>query len=110
MIKQICAYIDEHLGESLSLETLERVFYLDKSLLGKMFKKDTGISIHQYIMLQRMTVCKTIILSDMLLEDVALQLGYSSYSAFYRLFKKTFEISPIAYRKKMLETENKNRD
>lgn len=42
-------YIDKHYGEMLDLEQLAKRVYLTPGHLSKIFKKETGVSLIQYI-------------------------------------------------------------
>lgn len=43
-------YIEEHLKENLDLNELSRIFHVSKYHISHVFKDETGISVHQYIL------------------------------------------------------------
>ena len=53
-IKAVCDFIDEHLDETLTLESLSKVAVCSKYHFHRIFKSFTGISIMQYVLLSRM--------------------------------------------------------
>lgn len=91
-------YIDDHLEEELSLEYLAGEFYVSKYHIAHIFKENTGISIHQYIMKKRLAACQDAILSNMSISRAYLMFGFKDYSSFYRAFRKEFGISPKEYK------------
>ena len=50
LCRNVMYYIQEHLGENLSLEELAEQFFVSKYHIAHMFKEYMGISIHQYIL------------------------------------------------------------
>lgn len=87
-------YIEEHLCEELTLDTLEHVFYVSKYYLSHAFKNDFGISIHQYIIKKRLNACRDAIVCKQPIVSTYETYGFKDYSSFYRAFKKEFGISP----------------
>lgn len=70
------------------------------SHLNRIFKQETGISPSKYLKKQRMIYASKLLTeTDMTLEDIAYQVGYSSCPHFIVAFKKEFQTSPYAYRK-----------
>lgn len=94
----ICDYINNHLGEDLSLETLASFFYVSKYHISHIFKEHMGLSLHQYILKKRLYACRNEILSNIPLTELYRQYGFNDYSSFYRAFKKEFGQSPSEYR------------
>lgn len=100
---RICTYIDGHLCEPLSLDVLSQVFFLNKFYISHSFKESMGISVHQYILKRRLDACKNALTTDQSLENIAAHFGFSSYSSFFRYFKKEYGISPKEYRKQWMQ-------
>ena len=63
-----------------------------------LFKQKMGVSVYRYITQRRLIAAKSLIEQGQPLEDVALKVGFSDYSSFYRAFKQEFGISPRRYR------------
>lgn len=92
-------YIDRHLDSDISRETLASQFYLNPDYMDRLFKKETGMSMKEYLWQERLRVAEELLASTELpVTDIAMQVGYSSLSAFTRLFKKRTGFNPSDYR------------
>lgn len=96
----ILDYIDSRLETDLSLEALEGKFYINRFYLSRLFKKSTGSSIHEYILFKRISKAKKLLSEGHSVTDTCMLSGFSDYSNFIRMFKKTTGISPGQYKKK----------
>lgn len=106
LYRNILEYINNNLSRELSLEYLAGEFLVSKYHIAHIFKKNTGISIHQYIMKKRLTACKKAILSNLSISKAYLMFGFKDYSSFYRAFKKEFGISPKEYKDLCIQLES----
>jgi len=100
-------YIYDHLGEQrLSREDIANFVYLNPDYLTRVFKKQTGLSISDYMQLQRIEYAKKLLIETNLpVSEVALSAGYSNFSYFSTIFKKSTKLNPMEYRKKSLFSE-----
>ncbi|MGM9539449.1 helix-turn-helix domain-containing protein [Anaerovibrio sp.] len=98
-IQQLLAYINGHLTEELSIDTLAEKVYLSKFYMMRKFKADTGCSIHQYINSKRLLLAKSLLATtDIPITELCYQCGFTDYSAFSREFRKSFRTTPTAFR------------
>lgn len=94
IIHEIIHYINQNLGADLSLEHLEKRFYISKPYLGSRFKQATGTTVWNYILTKRLILANQLLQSGKPATEVAHSCGFSDYSAFYRAYKKKFDVSP----------------
>ena len=83
---QIIRYISEHLSQDLTIEKLARQMNLSPSGITHNFKKEMGISVHQYITQRRMTVAQNLLRSGEKSSKIYLDCGYKNYSSFYKAY------------------------
>lgn len=86
--------INNHIDQNLSLEYLASQLYVSKYYIAHIFKDQLGISIHQYIIRQRLTICRDALLCGMPVAKLSETYGFKDYSSFYRAFKKNTGFLP----------------
>ena len=84
----------------LSIALLGEAFHKSPSYLGKLFKKEMDCGILDYINEVRIQNAKTMLKETSLsIQEVSGKAGFSSSTAFIRIFKKLTGITPGEYRK-----------
>lgn len=107
LFSQVLDYIKVHYAENITLDFLTNHFYISKSTLHRMFKKYTNTTFYQYLTRVRMLEAKELVKeTDLSFSQISQQCGFSDYSAFYRLYKSFFMMSPQADRKGSLFNNN----
>ena len=101
--QNILLYIEEHLGDDLSLEQLAKQFYVNKYHISHIFKNNIGLSLHQYIIKKRLLACREAIIGSTSITDACQQFGFGDYSSFYRAFKKEYGISPKEFQNSQMQ-------
>ena len=104
-IGAILDYINENISEELSIDNLANRFYMSKYYLMHKFKKQTGYTIHNYILQKRLIMSNSLIKSGKLITEVYTECGFYDYSTFFRAFKKMFGVSPKKHYKAITEIE-----
>lgn len=93
-------YLNEHLGEQISLDTLAREVGVSVSTLKKAFQRESGGGVNSYyIDLKLSHAAKMLCESDLSVGEIADKLGFSSQFYFSEQFKSRYGISPLTYRK-----------
>lgn len=86
--------------ELLTRKYLAKEFNIPLSYIGIYFKRNTKVSLKDYIRDCRMKIIgRKIKNSALSISEIAFQFGYTDESHFYKAFKQFFGISPSAYRK-----------
>ncbi|MBW6411279.1 AraC family transcriptional regulator [Clostridium weizhouense] len=93
-IENILKYINSNLSENLSIESISEKFYISKYYLMHKFKKETGYTLHNYILQKRLIMVKDLISNGEPIVKASIQCGFNDYSSFLRSFKKLFNKSP----------------
>lgn len=96
-LDSVFSYIHGHLTEDLSLERLEREFYVSRQHLIRQFKQRTGMTVHQYIVKARLDLCREYIEQGMSINVVCHKSGFGSYNHFFRAFKQEYGMTPKEY-------------
>ena len=98
-VKRCTDYIYEHLHENVTLEQLAKREKLNPSYLSKLFSKELGVGIKDYIIGAKINTAKNILrYSEFSILDISISLGYSSQSAFTAAFRKLTGMTPKKYR------------
>src|SRR3979490_3205511 len=90
--------IQRNYTERLTLGTLGRTLGRQSAYLGRLFRDEVGITVHEYVTRARMINGAVQVRSGVKIEAVALELGYRSKKNFYLQFKRRFGMTPEAYR------------
>jgi AraC-like DNA-binding protein len=99
-VKTALAWIDEHLGENISVGTVARVVGLGTRHFNGLFLKETGSTLHQHIARRRLQRAKILLLrKHETVLFIATELGFPSSQYFATAFKKQTGLTPNAYRK-----------
>lgn len=103
----ICDYIDQHYADDISRNSLAEIVYLDPDYTARLFKKEIGTSLGNYIIQKRISVAKDLLINtDLPISFISDRVGYGNYSYFTKLFKKETDYTPVEYRKEKGRTGN----
>lgn len=91
-------YVYEHLHEKIKLEEIAGTVGLNKTYLCGLFKKETGMTLGDYIMKCRLEAARNMLAySDYSCVDIGNYLSFSSHSHFISVFKKETGMTPKQY-------------
>ncbi|WP_373231932.1 response regulator [Cohnella sp.] len=95
-------YISENLHQEIPREDIAANVFLNPSYLSRLFKKETGVSLSDYILKEKMTEAKRLLAqTEMQITQIAEALGYMNLSHFITMFKKFNGTTPMNFRKKI---------
>ena len=99
-------YIAEHISEDLQRDDLAKLVFMNSDYLSRLFKKQEGIGLAEYIIQKKLDFAKKLLKSTRLpVVDIAARTGFSYSSYFIRIFKKKEGMTPEQYRKE-IQKEN----
>ena len=98
-IQQVLSYINEHLHEELTVYQLAERAYLSKYHFMRLFKAQTGSTVHAYVRQKRLLHAARLIREGVSVGKAAADSGFGDYSAFHRAFRESFGISPGSLKK-----------
>ena len=105
-IQALVRYLQEHLGEDVTLTVLAEEFHLSAQYISQLFKSEIGVNFLTYLTNIRMEKAKNLLLTTPLsVAEVSGQVGYGDYRVFTKVFKKTEGITPSQYRRDFLEKD-----
>ena len=92
-------YLDRHLAEPLSLESISARFAISQPYMGRLFRKYTGQSYTQYLTRLRMERAKQMMKENpnLFVKDIAPLVGYRDQFYFSRIFRSYTGKSPADY-------------
>lgn len=93
-IEKILNYINQNITKDLSIEFLSETFFISKYYLMHKFKKETGFTLHNYILQKRLMHSYRLIQSGVPILKASEQSGFKDYSSYLRAFKKHFSKAP----------------
>ena len=97
--RQLINHIQENISPSMKVDQLAEFMNMSRSALSKSFRRDIGISLKEYLTRIQMERAMNLLSStDLTIEEIAFQLGYTNVPYFFRSFKKTVGESPGKYR------------
>lgn len=93
-------WLDKNYTNQISLEEIAQKFNINKFYLSRIFKDKYGSTLIDYVTILRITQAKRLLrFSTMTIEEITETCGYSDSNYFTRIFKKTENTTPGAYRK-----------
>ena len=95
---RVIRYVNAHIAEPISLDTIAGEFYVSKYYLCRAFKRHNGISILGYINGKRVMMARQMIESGEAAAVVSERVGFSDYSTFYRAYRKAYGHAPTVAR------------
>ena len=87
-------YIEAHLAEDISIDSLAQRFYISKYHMMRLFRQETGQSIHDYVTDRRLLRAKELMGKGISATESCFQSGFRTYSSFTRAYAKRFGTTP----------------
>jgi len=101
-IKKVIQYINLHLKDNLTLDSMASLANMNSSYFSRYFKIKSGEKFVEYLSNLRIEKAKQLLHeTDMTLDEILEKVGHVNKGYFIKVFKKAAGISPAEYRRKM---------
>lgn len=97
---KIKRYIKFNYMQDIYVEQLSHLFGFEKSYLFKLFKKNVGVGIKEYLTRIRLEKAKEFLEKGFFVNETAFLVGYKDTFNFSKAFKKRFGVPPVSVKKK----------
>lgn len=95
LYQESCAYLLQHIGEKHNIKSLAKNMGSNHTTLSKVFNSYAGVSPMKWLRIQRLLRARELIRStDLTIQDIGFELGYSYASTFTVTYKAKFHIAP----------------
>lgn len=97
----ITEYLNEHIDEQISVDTITKKFAINKNKLNDLFMKQASMTWHDYLLTLRIDLAKSMLINTELpINEVASRVGYPDAGYFAKIFKHVTGKTPSLYRGK----------
>lgn len=91
---QLVDYVNDHLFEDISLQSVSDVFFRSRSQISRLFQQATGTSFWEYVTIKRLMAARAMIQRGEAAGHAAAACGFSDYSTFFRAYRAHFQHAP----------------
>lgn len=103
-IEKAKSFIMENIADPITVKDVADHVGLSAEYFTKMFKRETGQNIKEFITLMKVEAAKDMLeRTNLSVGMVALELGYSNFSHFSQVFRKYENITPSEYRTQLAQ-------
>lgn len=97
LVEQVSNYIDEHIGEKITIEDLAVQVHMSKYHFLRKFKELTGVTVHSFITDKRLIKACEELKEGKNITYAYQTAGFADYSSFLRNFKAAYGVAPGKY-------------
>jgi len=99
-IARIDSYIQQHLQHKISVAQLAGSVFMAESHFYALFRQQTGLSPHQYLLIKRLEQAKQLLIEPHFsIQQIAQLCGFASQSSFTTAFNRHFSLTPARFRR-----------
>ena len=100
LIIEILNYIDRNIYKKITIKELSRLFYFNKDYIMRLFKREIGMTIFEYINSKKIYLSlPTYKEKEYTILRIAIRHGFESQEYYSEIFKKIMGVKPYAYKK-----------
>ena len=105
-LRRIKELVHVKMEDDLSLDEMAQSVGLSTAHFGRMFRKSTGETPHQFVLRQKIERAKAMLRApDARILDVAVACGFKTQQHFAQVFRDVCRVSPTEYRQDFLDSE-----
>ncbi len=98
-LAHVVDYIKSNITEQFKLEELSKKACMSPSHFSRSFKKETGLSVTEFVQLERLKIAKKLLMTSRLnVREVAYHSGFTDINFFNRVFKRELGATPGKFR------------
>ena len=98
-VDKAIAYIRKNIHQNISRTDIADNIYMNPDYLSRLFKKEKNISLTDYIVQEKLKMAAAMLKSTNLpISVIASNIGYTNFSYFTQVFRKSYGMSPTEYR------------
>lgn len=99
-IQQLLQYLRQNIQQHYTLDHLAQYSLMSRRTLTRQFQLATGMSIGEWLIVERLQRCQELLeLTNLSIESIAEQVGFSSAKTLRQYFKLNFFVTPSQWRK-----------
>ena len=98
LIQKTIDYIDEHIQDSISVDTLASIAGFSTYHYYKIFSSFVHLSVMDYITKRKLQFALHDLTTGAKIIDIAMDYGYETHAGFNKAFKRAFGYPPSLYR------------
>ena len=97
--ERVRRFIEQNYNRNITRDEIESISYMNLNQISKLFKQETGKSLHSYQMAVRIDQAASMLKEGKYsISEIAQTVGYDNFSYFSRLFKDRTGYTPKEYR------------
>ncbi len=99
-IGEVLAYVQNHLSEAHSLDSLAQHASMSRRTFTRHFEKATGMTVGKWLTSQRLRRgCELLEATSLSVEEIAEEIGFNTSNLFRHHFRACYQVSPRRWRK-----------
>ena len=100
LVIDILNYIDNNIYKKITIKELSRIFYFNKDYIMRLFKREIGLTIFEYINSKKIYLSLSSYKnSKYSILNIAINHGFESQEYYSEMFKKIMGVKPYSYKK-----------
>jgi two-component system response regulator YesN len=99
-------YIEENYSKNIKLSDISDSVYMHSSYVSKLFKKNTGMNLSDYITNHRIKIAKELLCDPQYkIYEVAYKVGFNGPKYFNKVFKSKTGMTPLEFRNRNIDNQ-----